>query len=86
MFLLNKFRRVLGALCLFVAVLAGALPAAAQGVPSVLEEVKLVTEDAQWTAFILRFSPPEPTIFGGQPESAQPRSADAGDDSGAAGG
>jgi len=51
---------VLGALCLFVAMLAGALPAAAQTVPSVLEEVKLVTEDAQRVAFMLRFSPREP--------------------------
>ena len=61
MFQFDKLRRALGALILFVAVLAGASPAAAQGqVPSVLEEVKLVTEDAQSTAFILRFSPREP--------------------------
>jgi general secretion pathway protein D len=44
---------------LFIAVFAGAAPALAQ-VPSVLEEVKLVTEDDQQASFLLRFSPREP--------------------------
>ncbi len=44
-----------------VAALTGALPAAAQmQVPSVLEDVKLVVEDEQHAAFMLRFSPREP--------------------------
>jgi general secretion pathway protein D len=39
-----------------------AAPAKAQGVPSVLEEFRLVTEDAGTATFILRFSPAEPRV------------------------
>ena len=54
-------RRLLAAFCLMVAALTGALPAAAQiQAPSVLEDVKVVVEDAQNAAFMLRFSPREP--------------------------
>ena len=49
---------------LWVAVVAAALlganPASAQVVPSVLEEVKLVTQSDEAASFILRFSPAEP--------------------------
>lgn len=44
---------------LLVGMLFGAAPAAAQ-VPSVLEEMTLVTQDANQASFILRFSPAEP--------------------------
>ena len=57
----REVRHLLVALWLMVAALSGPLPAAAQmQVPSVLEDVKLVTEDDQKAAFMLRFSPREP--------------------------
>lgn len=37
-------------------------PLAAQSAPSVLEEVKLITEDEQQASFLLRFSPHEPKV------------------------
>jgi general secretion pathway protein D len=53
-------RRVLAALMMLAALLSPAAPANAQLVPSVLEEVKLVSEDDQRASFMLRFSPREP--------------------------
>lgn len=54
----SSFRWVAG-LLLLIGVLAGALPARAQ-VPSVLEEVTLVTQNANQASYLLRFSPAEP--------------------------
>ena len=45
---------------MLVGMLVGASPAMAQIVPSVLEEVKLVTADDQQASFLLRFSPRTP--------------------------
>lgn len=56
------FARVCAIVATMLAVFAGILvsaPATAQ-VPSVLEEIKLVTEDEGQAAFMLRFSPKEP--------------------------
>jgi general secretion pathway protein D len=59
---LSDFKRVLASFCLFLAaLLGGAAPLFAQ-IPSVLEEVRLVTEDARQASFILRFSPREPDV------------------------
>lgn len=46
--------------------------AAAQVVPSVVEELRLVTQDAQAATFILRFSPREPRIAAIDRDPAQP--------------
>jgi general secretion pathway protein D len=60
---LRTFRRefsfLLSAVLFLASLLGGAVPAFAQ-VPSVLEEVKLVTQDEQQASFVLRFSPREP--------------------------
>lgn len=49
------------AVALLVVVLASASPAVGQGLaPSVLEELRVVTEDSQQAAYLLRFSPAEP--------------------------
>jgi general secretion pathway protein D len=48
-------------LLMLLALLAVMAPARAQ-VPSVLEEVRLVTEDGRQASFILRFSPREPDV------------------------
>ncbi|MES2903068.1 MAG: hypothetical protein V4696_02685 [Pseudomonadota bacterium] len=53
------YSRLTVALLMFFAMLAGAHPASAQ-IPSVLEEVRLVTEDDRQASFLLRFSPREP--------------------------
>ena len=58
-------RRILSVVVAFAALLASlafAAPARAQVVPSVLEEFRLVTEDAGAATFILRFSPSEPRV------------------------
>jgi general secretion pathway protein D len=47
------------ALLLLVGMLFGATPGAAQ-IPSVLEEITLITQDADQASFLLRFSPAEP--------------------------
>ena len=57
------FRLVLLWLAALAAALLGA-PASAQVVPSVLEEVKVVTQSEEATSFILRFSPAEPRAAG----------------------
>ncbi|MCZ8173138.1 MAG: hypothetical protein O9272_15495 [Brevundimonas sp.] len=46
-----------------------AAPAWAQA-PSVLEDMKVVTEDANQASFLLRFSPPEPRLDAAQTEPA----------------
>jgi general secretion pathway protein D len=53
------FTRLTSPLLMLLAFLAVTSPARAQ-VPSVLEEVKLVTEDDRQASFLLRFSPREP--------------------------
>lgn len=50
---------MIAGLVIVFAALAGG-PAALAQVPSVLEEIKVVTEDAGSASFILRFSPEEP--------------------------
>ena len=58
---LSAVRRRLATFLIMIAALAFGTPATAQmQVPSVLEEVKVVTEDDQQAAFMLRFSPREP--------------------------
>lgn len=46
--------------------------APAQVVPSVLEEVRLVTEDAEISTFMLRFSPAEPRVADNNSDPARP--------------
>ncbi|MFN3387847.1 MAG: type II secretion system protein GspD [Allosphingosinicella sp.] len=52
-------RRAAGLLLLLLGFLVAAAPGAAQ-IPSVLEEISLVTQDADRATFLLRFSPDEP--------------------------
>lgn len=52
------FRLIASLVIVFTAVAGG--PAALAQVPSVLEEIKVVTEDAGSASFLLRFSPEEP--------------------------
>jgi general secretion pathway protein D len=52
-------RRAAAALLLLVGLFGAAMPARAQ-VPSVLEEMTLVTQDSEQASFLLRFSPAEP--------------------------
>ncbi|QDP19796.1 type II secretion system protein GspD [Sphingomonas xanthus] len=64
---MRLFTRGLSAIIVTLALLIAGLAtlpgaAFAQPVPSVLEEVKLVTEDEQQAAFLLRFSPREPQV------------------------
>ena len=49
-------------LCALCAMAFAAAPAAAQVVPSVLEDIKLVTQDEASATFILVFSPQEPRV------------------------
>ncbi|HEX8514038.1 MAG TPA: hypothetical protein VF688_13145, partial [Allosphingosinicella sp.] len=49
------------ALLLLFGLLAGPAPALAQ-IPSVLEEMTLVTQDSEQASFVLRFSPAEPQV------------------------
>lgn len=56
----NRLRALLAALTLLALTVIIVSPAAAQPVPSVLEEVRVVGEDEQQAAFALRFSPREP--------------------------
>ncbi len=62
------------ALCamVFFGVLTCASSASAQVVPSVLEEVRLVTQDDNSAAFILRFSPAEPRYAANNNNPSQP--------------
>lgn len=46
--------------------------ARAQVVPSVLEDVRLVTEDAESSTFMLRFSPAEPRVADNNSDPARP--------------
>ena len=56
---LGSFRWVASLLLLLTGMLLGASPGRAQ-VPSVLEEMTLITQDADQASFLLRFSPAEP--------------------------
>ncbi|MXP14319.1 hypothetical protein GRI44_06090 [Altererythrobacter confluentis] len=57
---------------LVIMLVAGARPLSAQVVPSVLEEVRLVTQDDNSASFILRFSPAEPRYAANNNNPSQP--------------
>lgn len=63
--------RRLAALLILVAAVVGLGPASAQ-VPSVVEEMKLVTEDESQASFIIRFSPQEPQFAPVNASPSQP--------------
>lgn len=56
---------------MLLGVFASAAPATAQ-IPSVLEEIKLITEDEQQASFLLRFSPREPDFAPVNDNPSQP--------------
>ena len=58
------YRKVLAVLALFalIAAVFSFAPASAQVVPSVLEDIRLVSEDEGAATFMLRFSPSEPRV------------------------
>lgn len=68
----SGLQRILLGLLLIFSISAGT-PAAAQLTPSVVEEVKLVTEDDAQAAFMIRFSPREPQVSAINNNPSQPQ-------------